>query len=391
MSLSTSKGGENPQNAPIRVAQVVGKLTAAGVEAVINNYYRCIDHDRYQFDYYIDADSTTQPPEELIALGARYYVIPPYQKPAAYVTALTRAFRERGYTIVHSNMNTLSVFSLFAAWRAKVPVRIIHSHSTAAPGETKRNVLKYTLRPFAGLFATHLCACSNYAGEWLYGKRAMASGRVEVFNNAIDTRRYAYDPEQRRAMRRELGLEDHFVVGHVGRFCFQKNHDFLIDIFAEVHKRRPDAVLMLVGDGGLREQTLEKAKRCGLEASIRYLGIRNDVQRLYQAMDVFALPSHYEGLPVVGVEAQAAGLPCLFSDAVTREALLLPETRVMALSEGAARWAEAIVACASFERRDTSEDIRRQGFDIRSASEKLAAYYDKALSEQCAGKARVRK
>lgn len=364
---------------PVRVAHVIGKLNAAGVEAVVNNYYRNIDHNKFQFDYIIDADGECQPPKELIDMGARYFVVPPYQKLPQHIKALTKIFRENKYPIVHSGMNTLAPISMFCAWRAGVPVRINHNHSTAGKGETKRNILKYMLRPFAKCFATHYAACSKYAGEWLFGKRMMQSKKVTVFNNAIDAEKYSFNSVVRDEVRKELGIEGRFVIGHVGRFCFQKNHIFLIDIFKEVHKVDPDAKLLLVGIGDLQKQIKEKVKAYGLEGSVIFLGVRKDVDRLYQAMDIFVLPSHYEGLPVVGVEAQAAGLPCLLSDQMTRETVLLPETKMMPLTVGAKKWAITIEKMKSIKHRDTTADIRKAGFDICLESRKLEKYYKEKL------------
>ncbi|WP_295084256.1 glycosyltransferase family 1 protein [Ruminococcus sp.] len=362
---------------PIRVAHVIGKLNAAGVEAVVNNYYRNIDHSKFQFDYIIDSDGECKPPQELIDLGARYFVVPPYQKLPQHIKALTKIFRDNKYQIVHSGMNTLAPISMFCAWRAGVPVRINHNHSTAGKGETKRNILKYMLRPFAKCFATHFAACSKYAGEWLFGKRMMQDKTVTVFNNAIDVKKFSFNSVVRNEVRKEIGIEDKYVIGHVGRFCFQKNHEFLIDIFKAVHETDSNAMLLLVGIGDLQKQIKEKVKNYGLEDSVIFLGVRKDVDRLYQAMDIFVLPSHYEGLPVVGVEAQAAGLPCLLSDQMTKETVILPETKMMPLTVGAKKWAWQIVKMQRTKRRNTTEDIRKAGFDIGLAANELEIYYDK--------------
>ncbi len=172
-------GAGPPDGGVVRVAQVVGKLTAGGVEAVVNNYYRQMDRSRCQFDYYIDADSACPPARAMEALGARYFTVPPYQHLPGYMAALWRHFRAERYQIVHVHMNALSVFALAAAWAAGVPVRIVHSHSTAAPGERVKNLLKYILRPFAGVFATDRCACSKKAAVWLFGRRQSCQ-RLEV-------------------------------------------------------------------------------------------------------------------------------------------------------------------------------------------------------------------
>lgn len=364
---------------PIRIAQIIGKLSAGGVESVIYNYYRHIDHSRFQFDFFIDADSTCQPLQELIDMGARYFIIPPYQKLPQYISTLVRLFKQNHYQIVHSNMNTLAVFSLFAAWAAGVPVRICHNHSTAGRGETKKNILKYLLRPFAKVFATDYCACSRYAGEWLFGKWAVRENKVTVFNNAIDLERFQFDPETRESVRRELGLEGKFVVGHVGRFCTQKNHDFLIDAFAEVYCRRNDAVLLLVGNGELFDQIAAKVHRLGLDSAVVFLGVRSDVNRLYQAMDVFVLPSRYEGLPVVGIEAQTAGLPCIVSDAITLEARETERMIFLSLHSGADEWADRICECNIFDGRNPNREVRMNKFDIQQAARDLERFYTKVV------------
>lgn len=364
---------------PVRIAQVIGKLSAGGVESVVYNYYRHMDHTKFQFDFFIDADSACPPRQELIDMGARYFVVPPYQKLPQHIRALIRLFRENQYKIVHAHMNTLAVFSLFAAWVAGVPVRICHNHSTAGRGEGGKNTLKYLLRPFAKLFATNLCSCSEYAGRWLFGRRAMEQGDVTVFQNAIELNRFGFDPVVRAEVRRELALEDSFVVGHVGRFCFQKNHRFLIEIFAAIRKRRPDAILLLVGDGGLLDSVKDQVLQLGLKNAVRFLGVREDVGRLYQAMDVFVLPSRYEGLPVVGVEAQAAGLPCLVSDRVTQEAQLTGNFKFMPLAAGAERWATEVVSAGGERRGDTSGALREAGFDIVQRASSLQEYYRSAF------------
>lgn len=234
---------------PLRVAQVLGKMNGYGVENVVMNYYRHIDRSRIQFDFIVFSDSALIPSEEIAAFGGFVYTVPSYQHIFRYLRVLIKLFRKNHYQIVHAHLNTLSVFPLFAAKCAGVPIRIAHSHSTAAPGEWKKNFFKYMLRPFAKVYATHYAACSKLAGEWLFGKKAVEEGQVTIFNNAIDLEKYRFNEEVRNEVREELGLEGKFVVGHVGRFCYQKNQDFVIDIFLEIHKRNPDSALLMIGDG----------------------------------------------------------------------------------------------------------------------------------------------
>ena len=275
-------------------------------------------------------------------------------------------------------MNTLSAFPLFAAWMAEVPVRILHNHSTSSPGETKRNIMKAVLRPLAKLFANHYFACSKLAADWMYGKKLVDEGKVTIIHNAIDPDKFAFNPEKRKILRKELGLEGKFVIGHVGRFMFQKNHEFLIDLFAEVVKENPEARLILIGDGPLKEHIQQKVKNLGLSEKVQFLGIRNDVADLYNAMDLFLLPSHYEGLPVVGVEAQANGLPMIVSDRVTKEMKVTDLVTYKSLDANKIGWIKSVkdYILRDQKRTDTYKQMRSAGFDINNESNKLVQIYE---------------
>ena len=363
--------------APVRVAQVIGRLSAAGVEAVVNNYCREMDPSRVRFDYFIDDDSPCEPPREMIDRGARYFRIPSSKHPVRRVCALRRLFQQNGYRIVHAHMNALNQMVLLAARGAGVPVRISHSHSTSDPAEGARALIKGALRHTGSWFATDLMACGEQAGRWLFGDRAYDAGKVTVLHNAIDLERFACDAQARRDARAELGLHGRFVVGHIGRFMRQKNHAFLIEAFAALAAQRPDALLLLAGDGALREPCERLAREKGIADSVRFLGIRGDTPRLYSAMDVFALPSLYEGLPVVGLEAQASGLPCLFSDHISREADATGDARFLPLDAKA--WAQALAACASRseeERRQASRGLAGGIYDLRACGKQLQARYE---------------
>ena len=326
---------------PVRVAQILNRMDSGGVESVVMNYYRHIDRKKIQFDFYFSKDSTFPQREELEQLGAGICPMPPYSRPFAYHRALYKAFREKKYRIVHTHLSTMSVFPLFAAWRAGVPVRICHNHTTAHWGEGVKTLLKYILRPFNKIFATDYFACGEAAGRWMYGDRCFDRGEVTVMPNAIDTEQFAFDPAARAALREELGIpQDAFVVGHVGRFMYQKNHRFLVDIFAEVLKKKPEAVLLLVGEGELMESIREKVKARGISSSVVFTGARREVNKLYSVMDVFCLPSFYEGMPVVAWEAQANGLPCVFSNKISQEA----GNNFLSLSQGIEKWEEALLS-----------------------------------------------
>ena len=362
---------------PIRVAQVLNRMDSGGVEAVVMNYYRHIDRKQVQFDFYFAKDSVFPQREELEKMGAGIYPIPSYTKVFSYHRVLHHAFKRGNYQIVHAHLSTMSVFPLFAAWRAGIPVRICHNHSTAHWGEGKKTLLKYLLRPFAKVFATDYFACGEKAGRWMYGNRCFERGRVHVMPNAIDTKKFAYDEEAKRCLRAELGIpQDAFVLGHVGRFMYQKNHAFLLRVFQRLLSSRQDAWLLLIGEGERMKLIRSEVEKMGIEGKVRFTGTRSDVAKLYSAMDVFCLPSFYEGLPVVALEAQANGLPCLFSDRMTKEVVLTPGARQLSI-EKPEPWVKAVQeaqrqnTCALPERYDIAfEGEKKKNFYIKKGKRK---------------------
>ena len=220
------------KNMPLIVAQVMGKWIGGGVESVIMNYYRNIDRSKIQFDFICDSDSTDIPYDEINELGGKVILVPPYQRLFKYVNELKKIFKKNKYKIVHSNINTLSVFPLYAAKQANIPIRIAHSHSTTNKKETKKNLIKQILRPFSKLYANNYICCSELSGRWLFGNKEYDKGNVFLLKNAIDLDKFKYDREIRKLKRKELRIEDNtIVIGHIGRFVEQKNHSFLIDIF----------------------------------------------------------------------------------------------------------------------------------------------------------------
>ena len=376
------EGCEVMRKKPIRVLQIIGDVVGGGVEQVILNYYRHIDRNEVQFDFILHNGALKSYVDNIESLGGKVYKITPYKSNPVKTVLEMYKIMKGNYQIVHSNMNALSVFPLFAAYLAGVPVRILHNHSTDTKAEPLRTFVKHLLRPFARLFANEYWACSKLAGEWMYGKQAVADGKVTIINNAIDLKQFAFDEAKRNKLRKELGLQDCFVIGHVGRFMKQKNHDFLVDIFAEIVKEQDDVKLLLIGDGPLREQIENKVKTLGLDEKVIFTGVRSDVADLYNAMDVFVLPSFYEGLPVVGVEVQANGLPFLCSSNVTREILISDRIELLKLEDGVKAWAEKILAFVNKKRIMASKDISKSGFDIEVEAKKLGERYRK-LAEKC--------
>ncbi len=362
---------------PIRIAQIIGKWVGGGVESVVMNYYRHIDKNKVQFDFICDSDSTEIPYEEIESMGGNVILIPPYQRVIKYHKELKRVLKEGKYKIVHSHINTLSVFSLFAAKCAGVPVRIAHSHSTTNQKEKSKNLIKQVLRPFSKLFATDYMCCSELAGRWLFGDREYDKGKVYLLNNAIDIEKFKYNEQMRKRKREELGIRDStLVLGHVGRFVDQKNHMFLIDIFSQVHKKNEDAILLLIGQGPLQNQIKDKVKSLKLEESVKFLGQRNDVDELYQTFDIFLLPSLYEGLGMVLIEAQCAGCYCIASTEVPKIAKVTNNLDFIKLEDASELWGiNAVKGLNKVNRKECIKSIKEFGYDIKEENKKLENYY----------------
>ena len=366
---------------PIRIGMIMGKWVGGGVEAVVFNYYKFIDKDKVQFDFICDSDSTNIPYSEIESMGGKVILIPPYQKPIKYHKELKKVLKNGNYRIVHSHINTMSVFSLFAAKRAKIPFRIAHSHSTTTkaknPKEIKRNLLKNFLKHFSKVFANVYFACSEKAGRYQFGNKFYDTGKVKIINNAIDVEKFKYDEAKAKNKRKELKInKDTLVVGHLGRFCPPKNHTFIIDIFYEIYKKNNNSMLLLAGQGPLMEETKAKVQKYGLQDNVRFLGQRTDANELYQVFDVFILPSLYEGLPVVGIEAQASGTLCFFSDEVTKEAKIIDSTEFLSLKKTSKEWANIILTkLKNYKKHDTTEEVTKYGFNIKNEVKKLEDYY----------------
>lgn len=363
---------------PIRVAHIIGKWLGGGVEAVVMNYYRHIDRTKIQFDFLCDEDSTNIPYEEIEQLGGRVILIPPYQKVFKYQKELIRIFKENNYKIVHSHINTLSVFPLRAAKKAGVKVRIAHSHSTTNKKEWKKNLLKQVLRPFSKVYATDYMCCSELAGRWLFGDKAYDSKKVYLLNNAIDLDKFKYNESLRKKKRKELNIKDDtLVIGHIGRFIAQKNHAQLIDIFNEYHKNNNNSVLILIGQGPLMDTIKNKVNSLELDDCVMFLGQKDNVNEYYNAMDLFLFPSLYEGLGMVAIEAQVNGLEVLASNQVPFVANILNNMRFISLESDLTIWSNAINNCVklSSNREKNLDDMNERGYNIKKEAKKLEEYY----------------
>lgn len=358
-----------------RIAVIMGKMHSGGKKNLVMEYYRHIDRNKIQFDFICDDDSNAIPTDEIESLGGRVYVIPPYQKIFANIKAITRICRENKYKIVHGYNGTMNIFGLYAAWRAGVPVRINESISMAHNAD-KKTIIKNVLKPFSRCFSTHYMANGEECGKWQFGK-LYAQGKVAIFKTVINTTENKFDPILREQCRKEFSLEDNVVIGHIGRLTAQKNTLFIIDIFNEIAKIEDKAKLLIIGDGELREAMLAKIEEYGIKDKVLYLGRREDIKQFYNAMDAFLLPSLYEGLPVVGVEAECCGLPMFFSEEIPKESSPCNDLGVfIGLDRSVAEWAHLIKnKIENVDRIDHSVNVKNAGFDSSVEAEKLLLYY----------------
>lgn len=360
----------------MKILHVVTYMGRGGLETMLMNYYRQIDRSVIQFDFLVHREERADYDDEIESLGGKIYRLPrlnPWS--STYLKSLDEFFENhKEYKIVHSHIDCMSWIPLNAAKKAGVPIRIAHAHSSNQDKDFKYLLKLYYKKKIPSV-ATSLFACSEVAGEWMFG-----TSDVSVIPNAIDASAYRFDEEKRRNMRAEFGLSDYLVLGHVGRFSPVKNHSFLIDVFAEICKRTSVARLLLVGNGDKFEEIQNKAKELNLSDKVIFLGLRSDVHKVMQAMDAFVLPSIYEGLPVTIVEAQAAGLPCLISNKVPIECKKTELVEQMSLNEPVHEWADRLLKMMQQKRKDTLEEIKKAGFDVRANAQNLQQYYLDALA-----------
>lgn len=365
----------------IRVAVIMGKMDSGGKKNLVMEYYRHIDRSKVQFDFICDSDSQAIPEEEINALGGRVYRIRPYQNIFANMFDMQRICRKNNYLIMHAYNSTMNLFPMFIAKINGVPVRISESLSMAHEGDWK-TFLKKILRPMSKCFANYYMSCGDDCGRWQFGNKLFDQGRVDVFKTVINTEFNSYNYEIREKVRKEFGWEEKIVIGHIGRFTPQKNSVHLIEIFAAIAKKEPKAVLCLIGDGELKEEMFAKIKDLDIEKQVDYFGRREDIQQFYNAMDVFLLPSLYEGLPVVGLEAESCGLPMFFSTEVTLEANACELGHYVGLNESVETWATEILEAAKTNmlvRKSHAKEVADAGFDSASEALRMQNYYINAL------------
>lgn len=369
---------EFPRPEPIRVLQVLASLDAGGAETTIMNWYRAIDRTKIQFDFIVNCHKTEFFYEdEVRRLGGRIFTLPRFtgRNAVCYAEQWARLLAAHPeWSIVHSH-HTSPAFIYGPIVRRCRRLLIIHSHSIGEDPTVQGRLKQFARWPLRWL-GDRKFACSQDAADWMFGKR---STDVVLVRNGISLSAFAFSGEKRREIRNEFGLADCFIMGHVGRFAYPKNHKKLVEVFTAVHARDPRSKLLLVGTGDLRATIEKDVEARGLRDSVVFAGVRPDVGDLMSAMDIFVFPSYREGLGVVLIEAQTNGLPCVISDRIPKEVSITNQVTTLSLDRSAEEWADSIIRVGRHRSRDggnrSLEEIRNFGYDAASVAQKLQNFY----------------
>lgn len=361
---------------PVRILHVVVNMNRGGAETLLMNLYRNLDRSMVQFDFLTSRAGVFD--EEILAMGGRIHRIPYISESGhfKYIRALDEFFSShKEYTIVHSHMDKMSGFVVRSAGKVGIPVRIAHSHNTKSEGGRATRLYKWYAGKQIPSLATDYLACSNEAGNWLFPNK---SSEVHVLHNGIESQQFVFRPEIRNQIRKELNInEETYVVGHVGRFVHQKNHQYLIERFADFESANKNSVLLLAGDGPLRSELESQVHNLGITDKVKFLGVRSDINCLLQAFDVFVFPSHHEGLPLVLIEAQGSGLPCIISDRISHEVDMKLGLVKHLPHRDPEQWIERMTELSQKRpsRLIPADALSKQGYDIKELTEWLQKFY----------------
>lgn len=348
-----------------------GIMRRGGIESFMMNYFRRINSEEIHIDFIVHGNEPGDYDREIMEAGSIIYRLPKKSKhPITYQKRFLEILNNNHYDIIHTQMDAMNGVALRLAKKSKIPTRISHSHNTSCLSNNRIKIfINNCSKSMIPKYATHFFACSDAAGRWLYGK----DEEFTIINNAIDLGKFLYREDVRAEVRKGLNIDDKFVIGHVGRFDYQKNHEFIVSIVEELVKHKKNVIVLLIGDGDMEDQIRDLIKEKNLQDYFVFLGSRADVERFYNAMDVFILPSRFEGLPIVGIEAQANGLPCLFSLNITPEICMTKNAKMVPLNKE--KWIEALLNNPKRSISDAADSIRKRGYDINFEAEQLKKLY----------------
>lgn len=355
-----------------RILHVFGTLNRGGAETLVMNIYRNIDRSKIQFDFVVHHEEEGAYEEEVRKLGGKIYRVPNYKgtNHFAYKKAWNKLLKNHPeYKIIHCHKESIVALVMDEAKKNR-RIAIAHSHNTQNIPGFKGKVMD-VLNKNVDAKADYRFACSVDAGYWMFGRYK----NFTVIDNGIEVENFSYNPQIRAKIREKLGFSDKKVLGHIARFNKQKNHSFLIDIFADLIKEDDDYLLVLAGVGDLKDEIEKKVRDLGIEDKVIFLGSIGYVNELLQAIDIFILPSLYEGLAVSTIEAQAAGLKCLLADTIDKNSKITDLVEFIPINQGTRPWIKAIHKALPYQRKDTSDEIKKAGFDIRETAERLSDFY----------------
>ncbi|MCI9452329.1 MAG: glycosyltransferase family 1 protein [Dorea sp.] len=360
---------------PIRVLHVIHGLGSGGAESILMGLFKNVDRNKYHFDFLIRSKNNIYE-KDIKQLGGCVYTAPPFPSHIIKNYKYTKnLIKSKKYSVIHVHGNALIyVYPLIIAKRLGIPCRIMHSHNTSAAKKVYypiHIINKYRIRNVVNI----RLACSEAAGNWMFGK-----DKFYIVENGINISQFKFNQDVRMLYRNRLGIRDKFVIGNVARFLPSKNHFFLLKIFREILEQMENALLILIGEGPEEEKIKKLAEELGMNDSIIFLGKRNDVNCLMQAMDIFILPSNFEGLGIVLIEAQAASLPCVASDIIPKESKISELIEYVSLNSPPHIWAEQVLKLYKTVRREeNSLSLQESSYNIEKCAKKLEKIYSKAL------------
>ena len=361
----------------MRVLHVFGVMNRGGAESMIMNLYRKVDKSKLQFDFVVHRNTPGSFDEEIKEFGGKIYRCPSFSfsSALAYRKWWIDFFNEhKEYSIIHSHIRSSAFVYLRIAKKQGLKT-IIHSHSTSN-GSGINGAIKTKTQRIALRYSDYYMGCSKEAGLWFFGERIVNGNNYHMLQNAVDLEEFSFSSEKRESIRNTLGLHGKEpVYMHVGRFHPSKNHEFLLNLFSALVRQNPDSMLVLVGDGELRDKIENQIADLGVKENVIMTGVRSDVNSLLLAADCFLFPSNWEGLPVTVVEAQASGLPCFISDRITKDVCVSDLVTSLPIDMGIEPWLTAIKT-SRLQRKDVSEEIRSHGFDINDSVKWLTSFYE---------------
>lgn len=364
----------------IRVLHIVGTMDLGGIEQFLMNIYRNIDREKVQFDFIVHKEEKNYFEDEIIDLGGRIFRVP--RKGNGIITNMVKLYTilnyNREYEIVHIHNNSaICVTDLIVAKLCKIKFTIVHSHSTSTA--KRKKIMHVILRSIMNKLTYKKLACSDLAALWFFGK----SNEVVLINNAIDAKKFQYNVQIANKYRASLGVQpETILIGHIGSFSYAKNHMFIIEIFKSVIEKNNNSRLILVGEGPLLKDVINKVDELNLRDYVIFTGLRSDIPEILSAIDVLLFPSIYEGFPVTLVEAQAAGLKCVISDTITKQVNLTDLVEQLSLEEPPHVWAEKVLSHREkYNRNNAYQEIVNKGFDIIDESKRLQSIYIELCQE----------